>query len=536
MRKYIFLSVTILTVVVIASCLLFHKEKYESPSIKMYYNNPTVYNKPSIKTDSNAGEPLLDLINEANTSIDFAIYGIRNQDDIVNALISAKKRGVVIRGIVDKDIEDKNYYSDTENFIDKLENIRTDYKSDMVTKQNQKAFVDNPYWPKPTGFNGPAQCVGYSLKDNKAIISVQACKEEIEFKGDIMHDKFFIIDNKKIWTGSTNISDSGSGGYNANVACVVDNKEIASWYTTEFEQMYEKGKFHSEKDKSNGENGLNIKTDKFTEVSGFFSPQDEAMDKGVINLIKEAKNNINISVFYITHKDVAGELIKAYNRGVKIHIIIDATSAENGYTKHEILRAAGIPVKVENWGGKMHMKAASIDDTYIIVGSMNWTSAGDKANDENTLIIKNKKLAKEYNEFFEMVWESIPERYLKENPAPESAESINSLTDGIDNDYDNKIDNEGVSALLPPYKIVPKEDGYFLIKGIINKNGYPIYVLPNNKYYDGYKVNKSNEGYFPSIEEAEYAGFQKFEYYMVGGEKADGIEEVEDVYIENSYD
>lgn len=507
-----------LAIIIIISSVFFIKSQYKSPSIEVYYNNPNSFDKPSSKSDSNAGKVLVNLINEANTSIDFAVYGVRNQHEILNALLAAKKRGVVIRGIVDKDIYNKNYYSDTESFISKIGNIKTDYLCDIRSKKNEIKFVENPYWPKPEGFNGPAQCVGYSLKDNKAIISVQASKDEIEFKGDIMHNKFFVIDNEKVWTGSTNISDSGTGGYNANAACVIRNKEIALWYKNEFNQMYNKGLFHKEKVKSNGGKELNIKTDKYTEVSGFFSPQDAAMDNGVIKLIKGAKKSINISIFYLTHKELAGELIKSYNRGVKIQVILDATAATNGYTKHEILRAAGIPVKVENWGGKMHMKAACIDNEYLVTGSMNWTSAGDKTNDENTLIIKNKKLAKEYNEFFKTIWNSIPEKYLKNDPAPESIESINSLSDGIDNDYDNKVDNEDESVpekvQLPPYRIVPKEDGYLLIKGVINKNGYPIYVLPNNKYYTGYKVNNDMEGYFPSIEEAKEAGFKKFQQYM----------------------
>jgi phosphatidylserine/phosphatidylglycerophosphate/cardiolipin synthase-like enzyme len=528
-KSKLLLEIVLSIVIIIALFLFYPKEKYESPSISVYYNNPNIFDKPQTKTDSEAGKVLVDLINEANKRIDFAVYGVRNQEDILNALLNAKNRGVIIRGIVDKDIENESYYSDTEKFITKIGNIKTDYLTDKRSKEKQKKFVENPYWPKPEGFNGPAQCVGYSLSKDKAIISVQASKDEIEFKGDIMHNKFFVIDNKKVWTGSTNISDSCSGGYNANVAAVVDNKEIASWFTNEFQQMYEKELFHKEKKQSNNGNGLSIKTDDYTEVSGFFSPQDDAMRNGVIKLIKEAKKSINISVFYLTHKDVAGELIKAKNRGVKIQIILDATSAGNGYTKHEILRAAGIPVKVENWGGKMHMKAASIDDSYIIVGSMNWTSAGERANDENTLIIKNKKLAKEYNEFFKEIWNNIPDKYLKNNPAPESSESTNSLTDGIDNDHDNIEDNEGKVAEIPPYRIVPKQDGYQLIKGVVNKNGYPIYVLPNNKYYTGYIVNKSNEGYFPSIEEAEEAGFKEFENYMVKDKK-----DSEDTYIGDS--
>ena len=81
-------------------------------------------------------------------------------------------------------------------------------------------------------------------------------------------------------------------------------------------------------------------------------------------------------------------------------MIVDATSAQNGYTKHEVLRTAGISVKVEDWGGKMHMKSAVIDGRWVIAGSMNWTGAGDRTNDENTLVIDSPRHARQYTQFY----------------------------------------------------------------------------------------------------------------------------------------
>lgn len=38
------------------------------------------------------------------------------------------------------------------------------------------------------------------------------------------------------------------------------------------------------------------------------------------------------------------------------------------------------------------------------------------------------------------MWDSIPNKYLIQSPKPESIESINSCFDGMDNDFDNKVD------------------------------------------------------------------------------------------------
>ena len=46
------------------------------------------------------GKALLNLIDGANNTIHFAIYGVRNQPRILDVLIRAKKRGVSVFGVV----------------------------------------------------------------------------------------------------------------------------------------------------------------------------------------------------------------------------------------------------------------------------------------------------------------------------------------------------------------------------------------------------------------------------------------------------
>ena len=152
-------------------------------------------------------------------------------------------------------------------------------------------------------------------------------------------------------------------------------------------------------------------------------------------------------MFFFTHKNVSKELVAAKNRGINVRVIIDATSATNGYSKHQYLRDNGISLKVENWGGKMHMKSVIIDKKHLIVGSMNWTSAGESKNDENTLIIKNFKSASKYQRFYNLMWNSIPDKWLREDPLPESKDSGTSCYDGIDNDFDGKIDTKDQNCI-----------------------------------------------------------------------------------------
>ncbi len=409
-----------------------------SDSIELLLNNPIAFNKPEKTCRSEICTSLLSAIENANHTIDFAIYGMRGQPEILEALIKANKRGVKVRGIVDKDIKNKSYYKDTDKLIHSLNHVRTDYDSDLATLAmlKNKGSKYKKKCRRPDGYKGPLQCFegkGY------------ASKGKIHFKGDIMHNKFFIIDNNTVWTGSANISDTGTGGYNANISTLIKSNFIAHYYTIEFNQMYELGRHHRQKKILRKANLTTVINNK--DVSLYFSPQGYAMYRGVIPLIKRAKNTIDIAVFFLTHKNVSLELVKAKERGVKVRIILDATAATNGYSKHNYLRKHGIQVKVESWGGKMHMKSAIIDSSHLIIGSMNWTSAGESKNDENTIIIKNSgNLGLQYSVFFSKLWESIPNKWLYEDPNAESLDSINSCTDGIDNDFDHQVDDNDISC------------------------------------------------------------------------------------------
>lgn len=351
---------------------LFSKE-----SLYLHFPSPL----PSDSSQTAYGKALVALIKNSKREIIFAIYGLRGQNELLQALIDAKSRGVKIKGVVDSDSHGKNYYTDTDKLYKYFE-IASDRKS------------------------------------------------------HIMHNKFFVFDKEIVWSGSSNISDTGTGGYNANNVVVLEDKKIASLYIAEFEQMFYKKKFSNHKNKNTHEN---IKT-KDSIVSIYFSPKSNTYENSIKELVRYAKSYIYIPIFYLTHKELAYELEKARDRGVDIKIILDATAAKNKYSMHKELRKKGINTKVENFGGKMHCKSMIVDDTYIVSGSMNFSKAGNKKNDENSIIIKNQKIAKEYKAYFLKLWESIPDKYLHSDPNPESFENINSCIDGIDNDFDKQID------------------------------------------------------------------------------------------------
>lgn len=368
---------------------------YKDKFVEFYVTDYTKQYYPSSKCLTTACQSLLREINSAKNTIDFAIYGIDKQPEIMKALIRAQKRGVKIRWVFDVDKNGKSIYSENFSLQKVLLNSRNDI--DLV--------------------NGGVKPNGKKVKDA------------------IMHNKFFIFDDKKVWTGSANISKTDLSGFNANSAILIESNAVAAIYKTEFEKMYN-GSFHQLKT----ETISNQTVLSNSAISVYFSPQDKAISKHLVPIVNEAKNYVYIPVFVITHKDFVQSLLNAKRRGVDVRVIVDATSASSPSSAVKTLRGNGVKVKTENRAGKMHMKSMIVDDKYTIIGSMNFTKSGEAYNDENVLIIKNSELTKKFKSKFLYFYNDIPDKWLTKNPMAESMNSINSCYDGIDNDFDGKVD------------------------------------------------------------------------------------------------
>lgn len=356
-----------------------------SGSIRMYLTDLTSTLKPNNSCDTQVCHEVLNQINKSNSSIDIALYGWDDNPVIYNALVRAKARGVKIRIVYDTS--------------------------------------SNSYYPKLSNF--------VKIANEKSTDSPKI----------LMHNKFMIFDNSSIITGSMNFAKTGFSGFNSNCIFFINSKEIANIYEKEFNQMLQ-GKFHNSK--SQISHTTVVLGD--TKVTPLFSPKDKIITNNVLPLIQNAKKYVYIPTFIITHDELANELINAKKRGVDVKLIIDATNVYSRKSKIKELRSAGVPVKVENYAGKMHSKSIIIDDEYIVAGSMNFTNSGENKNDENVLIIENKTLARYYKGFFEYLWKKIPKIYLQHGVRSEGKYSIGSCSDGVDNNYDGNVDNDDIGC------------------------------------------------------------------------------------------
>ena len=323
-------------------------------------------------------------IDAAADTIDFAVYGFNGSEEIIAALEAAQTRGVTVRGVVDSFASGGYPYRSTANVVAMIGTVVPD------------------------------------LDDR------------------IMHNKFFVFDEQKVWTGSTNISRPEiDAEYYGDVSVLIDNAELAGIYTDEFEEMYA-GDFHDEKT-DNTTHVLATLADG-TKIKSYFAPTDDAQTNAIVAAINQANTKINMRTFFLTSETIAGALEDAKDRGVNVRIILDAGSAHNEFSVHEDLRTYGISVKVENWGGTEHCKAFSVDGRIVVLGSQNFTLSGNTLSDENTLYIENFPMATAFDAEFETAWNSISSTWLSADPDAESADSPGSLTDLTDNDHDDLTD------------------------------------------------------------------------------------------------
>jgi phosphatidylserine/phosphatidylglycerophosphate/cardiolipin synthase-like enzyme len=123
----------------------------------------------------------------------------------------------------------------------------------------------------------------------------------------------------------------------------------------------------------------------------------------IVTQIGEARSSIRVQAYSFTSVPILSALKRAHGRGIDVRVIVDKTSAGKqrsgpSYTAASYLTNAGIPVWVDTTVSIAHNKVIVIDGKIVITGSFNFTSAAQKRNAENLLVIRDEDLAQLYGE------------------------------------------------------------------------------------------------------------------------------------------
>lgn len=355
-----------------------------SPQVDVYFNAPG--SRQSNGSDALTDDVLVQTIDHAQVSIDAALYGLSRRT-IIEALIRAHGRGVSIRFVGDA--------------------------------RTQAGYVG-----------------GYLDLDRLNIPS------QVGNQNHIMHHKFFIIDQHRVYVGTGNITTNSFIGDNNNWV-IIDSPAVARDFQAEFEQMFG-GRFGSAKVRI--DNGTTYEVGDTT-VEVHFSPQEDSVGR-LLEAIDDAQETIRFFIFAFTKDQVGAALIRKheefsrYNRCCDpsfsefpaecgpvecvepfrprfVRGVIDQSQLHSNGPYHEAYRllVAGVDVVMDGndnsrhpgdyqgGGGRQHDKTMVIDaglpSGVVMTGSFNWSASATQANDEVLLALHGVRLPAHYGRHFD---------------------------------------------------------------------------------------------------------------------------------------
>lgn len=210
----------------------------------------------------------------------------------------------------------------------------------------------------------------------------------------LMHNKFCIIDGKKVSAGSMNPTDNCAHKNNNNLL-IINSELLARNYEDEFLELWN-GTF-----KKGGRAAIPRIMLGNISVQNYFCPEDHCAEK-VKDELKKAKQSIDFMTFSFTHQGIANIILMKNLENVSIQGVMEARQVSK-YSRFEQLAYNGINVLKDGNKYNLHHKVFIIDGETVITGSFNPTAGGDESNDENVLIIKDKKIAEKFEEEFRKV-------------------------------------------------------------------------------------------------------------------------------------
>ncbi|MCH4827099.1 phospholipase D-like domain-containing protein [Planococcus halocryophilus] len=405
---------------------------------------------------------LIERLNQATTSIDFATYEI-NLPGIVDALIAKAAEGIDVRVIADaKDAADPNYVERFKTMRLQVEKMVRGQDGKVGTADDIYVFSDSPMFAVEdssarTDFGLPAtpedfplETVAVGNSDETGYLFVEAEEKSTDAyysPGTQMHNKFAVIDNRWVFTGSWNFTVTGLYGTETNMEQgVLDGNQqhvveinwpaLADVFRVEFDEMWGSYTLSPDSEAANFNTRKIDNTIHEVDVNGkiveiYFSAGDDAVGKMREFVRTSANVNTYFTIFAWSDQGLVDELKNlwegSYNdlegtlTGFDIKGVFDQsfwnqwwsasvdmtgrTASQESVDNPNTRWANPAPVYTGNESRKLHSKTMMIDadtnsDPTVIVGSTNWSNNGNNINDENLLFIHDGAITNQFVQEF----------------------------------------------------------------------------------------------------------------------------------------
>lgn len=212
----------------------------------------------------------------------------------------------------------------------------------------------------------------------------------------LMHNKFCVIDGKRVSSGSMNPTTNGADKNNNNLL-LIESKILTANYEAEFEEMWD-GTYKK------GNLVLNPNVDLVNiKVKNYFCPDDQCAEM-VEEELKKAQESIYFMTFSFTHEEIGNMLALKKSEGLIVEGVMEARQVTK-YSVYDFLIYNGIDVIKDGNKQNMHHKVFIIDEKTVVTGSFNPTAGGDTRNDENVLVIEDTTIAKRFMDEYRYVRE-----------------------------------------------------------------------------------------------------------------------------------
>lgn len=141
----------------------------------------------------------------------------------------------------------------------------------------------------------------------------------------------------------------------------------------------------------------------------------------VAKAISSARSRVWLLGYGFTEARIVDALSSAYRRGVDVRLVLDRSNVDGGMRSSATYVAKlGIPVKIDRTVRIAHNKLILVDGDIVIMGSLNWTKAGNTMNAENVHVFRNAvSLAKRHAEYF-LGREAVSENYTVDTTGPKT--------------------------------------------------------------------------------------------------------------------
>jgi phosphatidylserine/phosphatidylglycerophosphate/cardiolipin synthase-like enzyme len=417
----------------------------------------------------NLEKRLLHRLAGARHTIEFATYEI-NLPRVIQALIDKAAEGVKVRVIADAKAPDDEEHEIRYDFMRGfLERLIRGKDGEPGTSDDVLLFADSPVialedtahrralglpdspgdLPAFSGLVGTRTLEGrlVALGEEKAAGSYYSAPNQ-------MHNKFAVVDGEWVFTGSWNFTLTGLYGDEADyLACGLNGSqqhsleirsaEVAAAYRGEFAEMWggtgdlpdpAASDFHGRKSDDTPHlfqvGGRNVEV--------YFSPGDGAVER-LAALVREGADSSAFFAIYAWSDQALVDELKLKWEGSKdsaagtltgfsIRGLFDASFWNQWWSASiEMTGRTHGTASVNNPGvpwrnpapvcrqgpdsRKLHSKTMVIDadtdsDPTVVIGSTNWSNNGEDVNDENMVVIHDRRLANQVRQEFEARWEA----------------------------------------------------------------------------------------------------------------------------------